>query len=188
MNYLLAPHSDDESLFAAYTLLRHHPLVFICFNGRRRKHYVPEEVREAETAAAMEVLGCEFKHLHVRSDPPDWVYLSELLVSLAEPDHVWAPLPEHDGHSHHNGVGHMALELWPGRVTLYATYTMHGGKSMLGTPVPPEDGWEDLKRKALTCYESQLAREGTRPHFERALDEYEVTHECEPQHTKGQGT
>lgn len=172
--YLLAPHSDDESLFAAYTLLRYKPTVLVCFSGRRRRHYVPEPVREAETAAAMAILGCDDYHfLRVQCDHPDWVYLSEVLASF-DPTHVWAPLPEDDGHYHHNGVGRLALELWPDRITLYSTYTMTGGRSTVGTPVPTDPGWDVLKRKALDCYVSQQARKGTRPHFEQPLGEYEV--------------
>lgn len=173
MNLLLSPHSDDETLFCTYTCLRHRPLVLVCFDGRRRKHYVPPEVREAETAAAMLILGCEHQHLHVPCDPPDWELLERKLADC-QPDHVWAPLPEEDGHSQHNGVGQLALRLWPGRVSLYATYTMGGGKTTIGTEVVPDEGWPTLKRQALAAYVSQQARPGTRPHFERDQTEYLV--------------
>ncbi len=33
---LLTPHADDETLFAAYTLLREKPLVVLCFTGAPR--------------------------------------------------------------------------------------------------------------------------------------------------------
>lgn len=171
MNLFLAPHNDDEALFGTYTLLRHHPLVLVCFDGRRRRHYVPSAVREAETAAALAILGCQYHQLHVQCDPPDWGQLEQVLRRF-EPGHVWAPLPEPDGHSHHNGVGELAARLWPTRCTYYATYTMTGGRSQVGERVEPEPGWEDLKRQALACYASQLARPGTRPHFEAPLDEY----------------
>ena len=36
-NLLLAPHADDETLFACYTLLRHRPLVLLCFPGAERR-------------------------------------------------------------------------------------------------------------------------------------------------------
>jgi LmbE family N-acetylglucosaminyl deacetylase len=171
--YLLAPHSDDEVLFATYTLLRHRPTVVVCFAGRAGRHHVPDEQRSAETAAALRVLGCpEHIHLGRPADPPDWDELETHLRSL-DVRHVWAPLPEEDGNSHHNWVGEMALRLWPGQVTLYATYTT-AGKTTTGTPVQPQPGWEDLKRQALACYASQIANPGTRPHFERPLDEYET--------------
>lgn len=171
MNLLLAPHNDDEALFASYLCLRHNPLVLVCFDGRRRRHYVPTAVREAETAAAMQILGCGYRQLHIPCDPPDWDALEEHLAGH-DPEHVWAPLPEPDGHSQHNGVGNLARRLWPDRTSLYATYTMGGGKTTAGEPVPIEPGWAELKQQALACYRSQLARPGTRPHFERSPHEY----------------
>lgn len=174
MKYLLAPHNDDEALFATYTLLRHQPTVVVCLDGwRGRRWDVPVDVRAAETAAALAVLGCP-PHIQL-SLPPDWGTLADALeIVLADAEHVWAPLPEEDGHSHHNRVGELAMQMFPGRCTLYATYTMTGGKTTVGRLVPYEDGWPELKRAALSCYASQLARPGTRPHFERSLDEYQL--------------
>lgn len=145
--------------------------MLVCFDGRRRRHYVPSEVREAETAAAIQILGCEYRQLHVPCDPPDWDAL-EAILRAQEPSRVWAPLPEQHGHSQHNGVGEMASRLWPGRVEFYSTYTMTAGRSRIGEPAWVEDGWPELKRQALACYVSQLARPGTAAHFERGLDEY----------------
>lgn len=171
MNIFLAPHSDDETLFGAYILLRHRPLVVVCFEGRRRRRDAPAALREAETAAAMAILGCEHRCLGLPSGA--WESLETLLASL-DVDHAWAPLPEEDGHSQHNGVGELALRLWPGRVTLYATYTMGGGKTTRGDRVEAEPGWPVLKRQALACYASQIARPGTSAHFERDIAEYTI--------------
>jgi LmbE family N-acetylglucosaminyl deacetylase len=170
----LAPHNDDETLFGSYILLRHRPLVLVCFDGRRRRDYVPANVREAETAAAMEILGCEYRQLHVPCDPPNWQALEAILLKTETPDEVWAPLPEPDGHSQHNGVGELAARVWPGRVVFYTTYTMQGGRSTQGTRVAEEYGWNGLKERALACYRSQIGRPGTRAHFERGLAEYVV--------------
>ncbi len=165
MNLLLAPHPDDETLFAAYTLLEHHPLVLVCYPGAAR-HGAPEK-RLAELADAMRVLGCEWM------PPPTVSDLATYLDEEFDPEHVWAPYPEDGGHSAHNRVGELAVELWPGRVTWYTTYTEEG-RSTAGALVSPKDGWQELKVRALNCYASQIAHPGTRPHFTRGLEEYLV--------------
>ncbi len=167
MNILLAPHPDDETLFAAYTLLEHHPLVLVCYPGAAR-HGAPE-TRLGELADAMRVLGCDWL------PPPDEsVDLDGHLRAYgAFAEHVWAPYPEEGGHSAHNRVGELAVELWPGRVTWYTTYTEQG-RSTAGALVSPKGGWQDLKVRALNCYASQIAHPGTRPHFKRGLEEYLV--------------
>ncbi len=163
MNLLIAPHPDDETLFAAYTLLEHHPLVLVCYPGAAR-HGAPE-TRLGELADAMRVLGCDW------FGPPD-MDLQQYLRGY-DPEHVWAPYPEDGGHSAHNRVGELAVELWPGRVTWYTTYTEEG-RSTAGALVSPKDGWQELKIRALNCYASQIAHPGTRPHFKRGLEEYLV--------------
>lgn len=171
MKLFLSPHCDDEALFGAYTILRHRPLVVVCFDGRLARHLATPEQREAETVAAMEILGCQAEFLRIpsASDGEDEL---EGLLEHYDPEWVWAPLPEEDGHAHHNTVGESARRLWPDITTWYATYTLAGGKTEIGDPVPVEDGWPELKRQALDCYVSQIARAGTRTHFERSLDEY----------------
>ncbi len=163
MNILLAPHPDDETLFAAYTLLEHHPIVLVCYPGAAR-HGAPEK-RLAELADAMRVLDCKWA-------PPPNGDLEESLRRF-DVDHAWAPYPEPGGHSVHNRVGELAVELWPGRVTWYTTYTEEG-RSTAGALVSPKDGWQQLKIRALNCYASQIAHPGTRPHFKRGLEEYLV--------------
>ncbi len=163
MNILLAPHADDETLFAAYTLLEHHPLVVVCYPGAAR-HGAPE-TRLGELADAMRVLGCEWV-------PPHSEDLQTHLRAY-DPDHVWAPYPEDGGHSAHNRVGELAVDLWPGRVTWYTTYTEEG-RSTAGALMSPKEGWQELKVRALNCYASQIAHPGTRPHFKRGLEEYLV--------------
>jgi len=167
MKILLAPHADDETLFACYTLLREKPLVVLCLPGAPR-HGSPE-VRRGELAKAMALLGCSWISL---AHLPD---LEEALARFS-PAHVFAPLPEDDGNREHNLVGELAARLWPGDVTFYTTYTS-SSRTTLGYPVPAEPEWPELKRRALACYESQAANRGTREHFLRPLDEYLVSWE-----------
>ncbi len=166
MKVLLTPHADDETLFAAYTLLREKPLVVLCFAGAPR--HGEFDVRLAEFVAAMAVLDCP------------WVSIAEGPASLKrslkrlDAEHVYAPLPESAGNDDHNLVGETAARLWPGKVTYYATYTADS-KTTLGQAVPFDPTWPALKRKALDCYQSQQAIPGIRAHFNRPLDEYLVS-------------
>lgn len=165
MNLFLAPHHDDEVLFGAYTLLRHRPLVVVCFDGDPR--HGARGVREAETAAAMRVLGCAWEKL-----PQNGSHRREL-AAYGNPERVWAPLAEAGGNPQHNQAALMAVGLWGERVSFYTTYTTEG-RTRIGEPVAVKPGWEHLKRAALACYVSQLALPWIRPHFERGLDEYVI--------------
>src|SRR5438045_2467666 len=112
MDVFLSPHNDDEALFGAYTLLRSRPLVIVCF--RSNGDYGPAAVREAETEAAMNVLGCQWRQwLHPDAPrTPDWPKVEQSFFALGEPRRVWAPAPEKDGHEQHNGIGELAARLW----------------------------------------------------------------------------
>lgn len=165
MKLLLAPHCDDEALFAAYICLRENPLVVFCFDGAPR--HGPFETRWAEALHATRILGCEAIALR---EPHETL---EDRLSSFDPEHVWAPLPESDGNADHNLVGEIAERLWPGKVSFYVTYT-DSGRTVIGEPVATEMGWLSLKQKALACYQSQIRHPATRPHFERGLDEYEL--------------
>lgn len=163
---LLAPHHDDETLFAAYACIAYRPTVVVCYPGALR-HGGPA-TRQAETAAAMGVLGCRTT---VAYDADTG--LEEMVAAADDGALVFAPLPEEGGHSDHNRVGELAASMFPGRVRFYTTYTA-AGRSTCGDRVDVQPGWDDLKRKALACYPSQLRRRGTRVHFEQPLDEYVV--------------
>lgn len=175
---LLSPHNDDEALFASYACLRHRPKVITVLDGGYRKHFPDPEERVAESAAAMEILGCEYEHLGFPVDIDEWEPVAERLAG-EDPERVWAPFPEPDGHRHHNQLGWLAVDLWPGRVSFYATYTVdetgYPHKTVVGDPVEVEEGWPELKRAALDCYRSQIELPGTAMHFDRPLDEYVVS-------------
>ena len=178
---LLSPHNDDEALFASFVILRHKPFVVTCLDGRRKKDFPPPSERVEESIAAMEILGgVEYAHLWVPLAYEDWEAAVERRLRILldfEPEHVWAPFPEPDGHGHHNGVGELATRMWPGRVSFYSTYTQDVAgvhRSTEGEPVPIEPGWIVAKRAALGCYPSQSSRPGTAIHFDNDLDEYVV--------------
>ena len=152
----LAPHSDDEVLFGAFTLLRHKPHVIVCTPGGH--------VREAETAAACQILGVTWEQWRAPLD--------ELVYTLEERryDRIFAPQPEVDGNSDHNAVGQVARNRFGAAVTHYMTYTT-AGKSK-GRPVEYELDWIGLKLQALACYPSQFGHPSHAPHFVRGLEEF----------------
>lgn len=180
MNLFLAPHNDDETLFGAFSLLREEPHVIVCLRSSRMgtPGYPPPlidaETREAETDAAMNVLGLEWTQWPVPDSSPDWDELVDRAQHLPKVyDRCFAPAIEEDGHAQHNLIGTLALKVFgPGRVTQYLTYTNGTTRSRSEQPVPFEAGWPELKRRALDCYRSQIAHPMTGHHFSAPLDEF----------------
>jgi LmbE family N-acetylglucosaminyl deacetylase len=160
----IAPHHDDETLFGTFTLLREKPLVVVVYDGG------PE--REAETNAAMEILGCPVEHWRLPTDI-DVLTLTDWFVGLVGPaDRLFAPMWEAEGQPQHNTVSNAIANHRAGReVTWYATYTP-SGKTVTDDPVPFEREWIGLKLRALACYPSQYAHPSHAPHFLRDQTEY----------------
>lgn len=168
--YFLSPHSDDEAMFGAYTLLRHKPTVVQVLRCDLRR--APWQVRAAEAVAGAAVLGCDnVVQLDVLESDPGAAAILDRLARLPDPGRVWAPAPHNGGHPHHNLVGACALIVFPA-ATLYSTYALNPrsgeNEKTIGTAVPPEPGWPDLKRAALACYVSQHHNSS----FQWPLDEY----------------
>lgn len=169
MKLLLAPHFDDETLFAAFICLRERPFVAFCFDGAPR--HGSFDVRYGEACGALRILGCEGSAL--RATPDTFGDTLAQLLILQNVEHVWAPWPEPGGNSEHNLVGDVASVLWPDRVSFYATYT-DAGRTTTGDLVMPEPEWIPQKKAALACYRSQQRLAGMRPHFENPLPEYVI--------------
>lgn len=157
MKLFLAPHSDDETLFGAFTVLRERPLVAVVMQM--------EPERRKESRAATQILRAKIDFLDWKQERP----LVELLRTFGQPEMVYAPASEERGNTDHNTVSEAARRAFE-HVTYYLTYT-EAGKST-GTPVPFEPGWPLLKLKALACYESQINRASCQPHFLREQMEY----------------
>lgn len=181
MKLLISPHNDDEGLFASYIALREKPKVIVALDGGPgQKNRVDPPVRVAESAAAMEILGCDFEHLGFPVDIRDWDPVAERLAGEADVERVWVPVPEPGGHRHHNRLAQVALQVFgPDTVSFYSTYRCEQPsgwpiRTEHGYPIETEDNWPSLKRAALSCYVSQIESIGTRMHFERSLDEFEM--------------
>lgn len=172
---LLAPHHDDESLFAAQICLRYRPHVIVCTESHIQEgDGITQAQRAAETNAALDVLGCTWHQWPV-PDSKVADYVGEMLIWLSAwlpenkgptPDRVFAPLVEPDGHEHHNIVGKAAVDMFGAEVvTGYATYARGGGRTHTETEVEWEPGWRALKLRAMSCYGSQIDLAATRPWF-----------------------
>lgn len=189
---LLDPHGDDAALFAAFTCLRESPHVVVVLRSAVQETRGGPDFtrREAELAAAMDVLGCTWEQWAIPDDAPRWEQAAERIKGLASfYDHCYAPAEawEANGHAwhnkppsgvepgvrHHDRVGFLACKMFGAeRVTGYQTYTMHGGKTRVGDPVESRPEWVLAKLRALVCYESQVLLPATAPHFAEDLAEF----------------
>lgn len=189
---LLAPHHDDETLFAAFQILRVKPLVIICTRAlvQEQRGYTFQRdgetlpitplQRELETAAAMDVLGVEWEQWDIPDNQGGTMHplRNKIEALAADYYHCIAPAFEPGGHDDHNLVAAYANVAFESdednRLTRYLTYTRSHGRSTGGQRVEFEPGWPALKMRALACYESQIQHPSTRDHFMGDLWEYTV--------------
>lgn len=167
---------DDESLFASFLCLRYQPHVVVCLRSHRmgersyphRQFRMTFQEREAETAAAMEILGCSWEQWTIPDNLPEPEgYLRPALARLEERewDQVFAPAVEEEGQFQHNLIGELAAGTFGAdKLVSYYTYTKQG-RTRDGYEVPYEPSWLALKLRALSCYTTQAAHPSTRPWF-----------------------
>jgi len=165
----LAPHNDDESLYAAYTLMRIKPLVIVVTES----HIQPQrgdigctaEIRRKETINAMKLAGCPVVFLGI----PDTLLTEEMLYERLqgfEPETVYIPALQ-GGNPQHDMVHNVGMRLF-GRqnVEQYATYSKTELYTMGSWEIVPTIVEMELKNKMLDCYQSQLNLPSTKPHFD----------------------
>ena len=158
MNALLvAPHADDESLFACYLALRLRARVVVCLDSGL--------IRFLELTDAMDVLGCEWSMIRTPEDDPNWgLVQSTIEWDAKDATTLIAPAYEDGGHEHHNRVARIVDELDHPHVVRYLTYVRGRGRST-GVEVPSSQPMRDLKLAALLCYQSQIKNPATAPWF-----------------------
>lgn len=174
---LLAPHNDDEALFAAYTIMREKPITLIITDGKRHQDrgIATIEQRRQESKEAMKVLRARVEFLGI---PDDELTEQLLFDRLNGPTHeviaVYAPAVDPDGNPDHNIVGIVADRLWPGKVKHYFTYTKSNLTPRGNIEIKPIPEEEALKNEALSKYTSQLRCNSA--HFDavRGKSEYYV--------------
>src|SRR3990167_10676740 len=111
-NLLLAPHNDDEALFASYIILRWKPKVLIITDSHIHEAKFGESrgivARRKESEEAMKILGVEVDFLGI---PDNGLYLDNLIVNLEDygnPDgKIFAPAKQ-GGHKDHDTVSEAA--------------------------------------------------------------------------------
>lgn len=160
----LAPHNDDEALFAAYTIMREKPLVVIVTDSwvqYLRGEKTTAEQRRKESQMAMESLGAPTEFLGIKDNELTDEVLIEKLRQY-QPTKVYAPLPN-SKNPQHNLVGQAAQILWPDEVVFYSTYTRESLSPTGEIEIKPNQEEIELKNKALDCYKSQIGIMG--PHF-----------------------
>lgn len=173
---LLAPHNDDETLFASFICLREKPHVIVVFKSQVQEDRfgITAATREAETDAAINILGCSWEQWNHRDSDPDWATIETALYDKGSelgPTRVYAPAWEKNGNQQHNSVSSLATQIFDDRVTDYLTYTT-AGKSTWGVPVAYEPEWVARKTAALACYRSQASLANCAEHFLRDQHEY----------------
>lgn len=163
---LLAPHADDETLFASYLAQRYAAQVVAVY----------DEGRENELAQATQWLGCTYRQFPLAKGQ-DEDMVEAYLIGLRDPasgddwDLVIVPAIEEFGHEEHNLVGRLALTVFQDcELIRYRTYSPRGTRT-IGEPVVPDDP-DHIARKlaALSCYRSQITEPAAQPWFYDLLD------------------
>lgn len=181
MKLLLAPHNDDESLFAAFTCIREKPLVAVITDSWvqwNRGDGITADQRWDETCEAMDVLGCDRTRVGLRDDELTQDVIEcvlRRLGSLYGDDLETVYVPDlQGGHPHHDFVCRAAIRTFhASKIVRYCTYS-EASQSYANTGARRIDGStqeKQLKRLALSRYVSQFAR--SRHHFQAVMDQPE---------------
>jgi LmbE family N-acetylglucosaminyl deacetylase len=193
MKLLLAPHNDDEILFAGFISMIHHPLVLIVFDSyvqlSRGYFGCSRDARRMESLKAAGILEAGFVEFCGLRDDVD--YAAEGRTSdidtaiMATVDYatdagnritdVYAPLWEDYGHEQHNLVAASAAFCFSSNVKIhrYTTYTRRGGRTRTENIVPASPEMIAKKHQALACFKSQMQEvTGCREWFMGGLEEY----------------
>lgn len=174
---LLAPHGDDETLFAAYTCMRYGKRMHVIVCTQDADPAI-RSIRSQETARAIAHFGCSHHEWPMPADQVNWDIAKEWLSGWASTnlfptkiEIVFAPAIEPEGHEHHNAVGLLAQDVFGDIVQKYLTYAPRGQRSDYGIEVLPPTAYEIARKlRAMSCYESQIMNSMSRPWFFDLLD------------------
>lgn len=161
MQIFLSPHSDDEILFGAHTIMRDKPLVVICTHATMQGDNGYE--RAMESYRAMKMLGASVMFLGIDEDKLTEELLEEKLNPFIDDDmHLIAPEYEENGNPHHNIVA-MVAKTWGCKT--YKTYTGLEDRT-IGKEIIPTPEELELKKRAMACYKTQIENPNTAHYFQ----------------------
>lgn len=196
MKILIAPHNDDETLFAGYLVARYRPqLVIVVYDSYRQvaQGYPACSAarRRIESGRAVQILGQGSSELVCcglddRDDHTPIEAIARHIGSVASvlgepPDLIIAPAFTNDGHPQHNLVAlasgllfreSAVATLVPVPRVRYTTYERSAGRTSSPFEVLPSAEQIQLKLRALACYETQLNVANCRGWFTGGLAEY----------------
>jgi LmbE family N-acetylglucosaminyl deacetylase len=164
MSILIAPHNDDEALYASYLILLEKPEVYIVYDGyqHQEKFNVKIEERRKESEEAMKILGVNVHFLGGDDRDSSKEQVCRLMKQIPEDEIYYAPAKQ-GGNVQHDLVSDCAKELF-NKVFYYATYTKDNLTPKGKGYVMALEGQAELKEKALACYKSQIRL--NKPHFD----------------------
>lgn len=176
MRILLAPHNDDEALFASYIIMRMRPLVIVVTDGmiHQLRGIATREQCRKESIDAMAILQAPVAFLGIDDTKLTKQILIERLRPLCDQSKecvVYAPEVIENGNEQHNIVGQVADILWGDKVVHYSTYTKDDLTPRGKIAVVPSEEEALIKVAALRWYKSQLKCNG--PHFDAVVGENE---------------
>lgn len=171
---VLAPHGDDEVLFAAYVCMRERAHVIVCSQDADP---AVRKARSLETTRAIEILRCSHHEWPIPAGSIDWEDAKKKLepwnstsLVASTPDRVYAPAVSPEGHEEHNLIGNLAIAVFGDKVIPYGTYAPRGQREVLAREVVPNADEIQRKLQAIACYRTQIAHPSTRPWFYELLD------------------
>lgn len=154
-NILLAPHCDDEGLFASYIIMRTRPKVYVVADGTTHEKFgVTAQDRRNETIKACALLGVEVEFLGIPEHTLTEQDLLQLLPFLPQ-GLVFAPALQ-GGHAHHDLLSRVAKHRYQDQVLFYSTYAKDDLTPRGELAVMPTQDEIDKKEQVLECYTSQL--------------------------------
>lgn len=174
---MLAPHHDDETLFAGFLVQQYAADVIVCLRPKmeHERYGQPEQARLNEFHLACDHLRAGVvRTLNLSNDSPDTILAPDLphhLRSAADAihngyDRVYAPAYEIGGHPQHSLIASAAVNVFGiETVEHYTTYTRHGGRTTTDRPIEFDATMVSLKLRAMSAYRSQIDHPSTRGWF-----------------------